>query len=75
MWKAIGKARGWKHPKAPAIKWLWRKKSPEAVLEILRDTRIGCISTRRVLLEERLGDEMAGSGDEGEEGGPGPPNM
>ena len=51
------------------MKWLWKEESPE----MLRDTRIGCISTRRVLLVERLGDEMAGSGDEGEEGGPPPP--
>ena len=47
----------------------------EAVLEMLRDARIGCISTRRVLQEERLGDEVSGSGGEGEEGGTGPPNM
>ena len=44
-------------------------------MEMLRDTRIGCISTRRVLPEERLGDEMSGSGDEGGEGGTGPPNV
>ena len=43
---------------ASSMKWLW-KKSAEAVLEMLRDTRIGCISTRRVLPEEALGDEMA----------------
>ena len=57
------------------MKWLSKEKSTEADLEMLGDTRIGCISTRRVLPVERLGDEMAGSGDEGEEGGPPPPNM
>lgn len=31
-----------------------------------KDTRIGCISTRRVFPEDRMGDEMSGSGDEGE---------
>ena len=36
---------------------------------------IGYISTRRVRPEERLGDETSGSGDEGEEGRPPPPNM
>ena len=58
---------------AGAMKWLWKEKSAEAVLEVLRDTRIGRISTRRVLREGRLGDEMAGSGDGGKEGGTGPP--
>ena len=48
---------------------MWKEKSTEAVLKMLRDTRIGCISTRRVPPGERLGEEMAGSGDEGEEGG------
>ena len=37
---------------------------------MLRDTRIGCISTRRVLPGERLGDETTGSGDEGGSGTP-----
>lgn len=75
MWKAIGEAHGWEHPGAPAIKWLWKEKSAEAVLEIFTDARIRYISTRRALPEERLRDEMAGSGVEGEEGRPGPPNM
>lgn len=69
VWRAKGRAHGWKHPRAPAMKCLWKEKSTEAILEILRDTRVGCISTRRVLPEERLGDKMAGSCGEGEEGG------
>ena len=73
MWKGIGKAHGWKYPRAPSVKWLWKVKSTESVLGLLRDTRIGCISTKRRLPEERY--EEAGSGDEGEEGGPGPPAM
>ena len=55
------------------MKWLWKEKSTEAVLEMLRGTRVGCIRTRCVLPGERLGDKEAGSGDEGEEGGPPPP--
>ena len=47
----------------------------KAVLEVLRDTRIGCISPRRVVPAERLGEEMAGPRDEGKEGEPRPPNM
>ena len=57
------------------MEWLWMEGSAEAVLEMLRDTRVGCISTARALPEGGLGDEMAGSSDEGEKGGPGPPNM
>ena len=75
MWRAIGKALGWTHPRAPAMKWLWKEKPTEAVLEVLRDTRIGCISTRQVRPEERLEDEMAGSGNEGDERGRGSPDM
>ena len=55
--------------KGPSGKWLW-KKSTEAVLAFLGSTKVGCISARRVAPEEVSG---AGSGDEGEEGGPGPP--
>ena len=25
MWKYIGKACGWKHPRIPSAKWLWRR--------------------------------------------------
>ena len=41
------------------------------MLAFLRDTRVGCISTRRKPPEEDF--EGNGSGGEGEEGGPGPP--
>ena len=59
----------------PFSQWLWKEKSTEAVLELLRDTKIGCINTRRRLPEERSGDEEAGTGDEGEEGGPASPGV
>ena len=36
MWKA----HRWRHPRAPAIKWLWREESTEAALEVLRETRL-----------------------------------
>ena len=74
MRRTIGKANRWMHPRAPAIKWLWKEKSTEAVLGVLRDTRIGCINTRRALPRKRLGDEMSRSGGEGKKG-PAPPNM
>ena len=53
LWKDIGKAHGREHPRAPSGKWLWKEKSTEAVLVFLRSTRVGCISTRRELPEER----------------------
>ena len=70
LWKDIGKAQEWRHPRAPSVRWLWREKSTEAVLDFLANTRVGCIRSRRVVPEEAT---RAGSGDEGEEGGPGPP--
>ena len=80
LWKDIGKAQGWRHPRAPSGKWLWKEKSTEAVLVFLKSTRVGCISTRRVPPEELAKDEeedaeVAGGRvrEEGEEGGPGPP--
>ena len=32
LWRDIGKAHGWKHPKAPSGKWLWMETSTEAGL-------------------------------------------
>ena len=77
LWKEIGKAHGWEHPRAPSGKWLWREKCMEAVLEFLKSTRVGCISTRRKLPEEGKENlcEEAGGGDAGEEGRPGPPGV
>lgn len=42
LWRRIGKDCGWKHPKAPAVHKLWKEGATEAVLEFLRDTRVGC---------------------------------
>ena len=63
MWKAIGKACGWKHPKAPSARHLWKDKATEAVLDFLRDTRVGCmVNVRRLPREERGGVEEDGPG-------------
>ena len=79
LWKGIGKVHEWKHPRAPSVRWPWREKFTEIVLVFLRSTRVGCtcIGTTRKLPEEwcEEGHEEAGTGDEGEEGGPGPPEM
>ena len=58
-------------PKGP----LWRENSTGTVLVFLRSTRARCISNRRELPEERDECEVTGSGDEVEEGGPGPPDV
>ena len=60
LWKDIGKACRWKHPRAPSVKWLWKKKATEAVLVFLRDTRVGCISTGREPPEKKRGGEGGG---------------
>ena len=70
LWRRVGKDCGWKHPRAPAVRKLWREEATEAVLEFLRDTRVGCWTASR--RAERLAEE-ADQGDGGEDGGPGPP--
>ena len=75
LWKDIGKAHGWKHPSAPSGKWPWREKTTGAVLAFLGSTRVGYISVRRKVPEEAAEVEDtsgSSSGDEGEEGCPGP---
>ena len=60
----------WKDPRAPSVK-LWKEKATEAVLVFLRNTRVGCISTRRKPPEEEYDGE--GGDIEEEEDGPGLP--
>ena len=52
LWKMVGKAYGWKHPRARAIRWLWGEKATEAMLLFLKDTRVGCITARRINPED-----------------------
>ena len=67
MWKDIGEACEWEHPRIPSVRLLWDGPATEAVLEFLRTTRVGCIGA------ERLSPEDRGEVSDGEEGGPGPP--
>ena len=69
------KSHGLKRPRAPPVRWLWREKSTEAVLDFLGSTRVGCISARRAVPEEVDRADLGNVGDEGEAGGPGPPAM
>ena len=57
----------WEHPRTPPVRLLRDVRATEAVLELLRTTRVGCIGVGRVPPEDR-GEDM-----EGEEGGLGPP--
>ena len=69
LWRRVAKDCRWKHPKAPAVRKLWKGRATEAVLEFLRDTRIGGWQTSRV----KALAEVEAAGSEGEENGPGPP--
>ena len=35
MWKVVGKACRWRHPKAPSVRQLWKDKATEAVWAFL----------------------------------------
>ena len=64
--KAVEEDReGMRHPRAH----LWDERATEAVLEFLREIRVGCLVTMRRPPEE----EEEGEDSESEEGGPGPP--
>ena len=72
LWRRIGKEFHWEHPRAPALRWLWKEEAKEAVIELLQDTGVGCrVSSRRALVDEDRGREE-GTGQGGEEVGPGP---
>ena len=41
LWKSVGKACEWKHPRAPTTKALFRdERAATAVLAFLRDTKV-----------------------------------
>ena len=63
------------HPRAPALRWLWKEEAIEVVLEFLESTRVECRASTG-MARARVGEdrgEGATRGAEGEEGGPGPP--
>ena len=69
----MGKDCGRKHPRAPAIRKLWREGATGAVLEFLEDIAVGRRLSARGVRAPRA--EEAGEGEvtEGEESCPGPP--
>ena len=80
----MGKACEWKHPRAPTVRLLFEDdRATPAVLDFLRDTRVGRVFTPAALeecgedgleeLELRPWEGEGGWNENGEEGGPGPP--
>lgn len=53
LWKSVGKACEWKHPRAPAVRLLFRdERATPAVLQFLQDTKVGRMATRSPREEE-----------------------
>lgn len=73
LWRRTGKDCHWEHPRAPAVRWLWKEEATEAVLEDLEDTRVGCRMSSEIAMVDEGRDEQEVPGSEGEEAGPGPP--
>ena len=73
LWKRVGKDCRWKHPKAPAVRKLWREGATTAVLEFLEDTSVGQWLLAGVVRAPRVEEVGEDEVPEGEEGGPGPP--
>ena len=71
LWEGVGKDCGWKHPKAPAVRKLWREGATEVVLEFLTEASVG----KRLPVARAHRAEEAGEGEvsRGEEADPGPP--
>ena len=62
LWKGVGEACEWEHPRTPSVRLLWDVRAAGAVLEFLRTTRVGCMGVGRVPPEDR------GEDTDGEEG-------
>ena len=75
LWRRVGKDCGWEHPRAPALRWLWKDDAVGAVVGFLESTRVGSRASaeaaRARMDEDRVGEEAPGQ--ESEEDGPGPP--
>ena len=68
LWQRVAKDCKWKHPRAPAVRKLWKEGGTEAVLEYLSDTRVGCWSSAGAMRAPREAESL-GEASEGEEGG------
>ena len=58
MWRSVGKAGGWKQPRAPSLRALFQNdKATTAVPTFLRETRVGRTVNLTPLEEEEGGRE------------------
>ena len=73
LWKRVVRDGGRKHPRAPAVRKLWREGATRAVLEFLEDTSVGRWLSAGGTRAPRVEEAGEGEASEGEEGGPGPP--
>ena len=71
--EVCGNDRGWKHPRVPAVRKLWRGGATGAVLEFLDDTSAGRRLSAGVVRAPRVDGAGEGEVPEDEEGGIGPP--
>ena len=62
----------WESPWAPAVRLLRDARAVDAVVELLESTRAGRRAGARVLGPREVEGQASSSGDEREEGGPGP---
>ena len=71
----MGKDCGREHPRAPALRWLWKDDAAGAIVDFLSSTRVGCRASAKMarfrVYEDREG--KGALGQDSEEGRPGPP--
>ena len=63
LWRRVGKDCGWEHPRAPALRWLWKDDAVGAVVDFLRSTRVGSrapAEMARAKMDDREGREALG---------------
>ena len=56
MWKRVEKACRWEHPRPPSVRRVFHERATVAVLDFLRDTRVGCIVSLSPPAQEEEGE-------------------
>ena len=70
LWERVSKYCEWGQERAPAVRLLWDVRPVDAVVEFLKSTMVGCRTATSVPGPWEVKGQA--SGDEDEEGGPGP---
>ena len=55
----MGKDFGWEHPRAPALRWLWKDDAVGTVVEFLESTRVGSRASAE-MARARVDEDRAG---------------